>query len=393
MKKIIILGSTGSIGKSLLKIINKDKKLFNIKLLSAHKNYKQLLRQAKLFNVKNVILTDKKIYNLKKKNFTKNKISVFNNFSHIDKILTNKVDYVMSSIVGLDGLEPTLKLIKYTKNIAIANKESIICAWHLIQNQLKKNKTNFLPVDSEHFSIWYAFNKKLISHDVKKIYLTASGGPLLNFSLKEIKKIKINQVLKHPTWNMGKKISVDSSTLMNKVFEVIEAKKIFNVNYKQIDILIHPDSYIHAIVEFTNNMISIIAHKTTMEIPILNTLYNNKKSLDLRNYKNEVDINKLNNLSFRKVNKLKFPSVRILNHMPEKNSLFETALVAANDQLVNLYLKRKIKYDQISNNILKVIRLNEIKRLKKKVPKNINEIFKINSYVRSKIIIMCLKKK
>ena len=138
MKTIVILGSTGSIGKSLLKIINKDKKSFNIKLLTAHKNYKQLLRQAKLFNVKKVILTDKKTYNLKKENFTKNNISVFNNFSELGKILTNKVDYVMSAIVGLDGLEPTLKLIKYTKNIAIANKESIICGWNLINKSLKK---------------------------------------------------------------------------------------------------------------------------------------------------------------------------------------------------------------------------------------------------------------
>ena len=277
IKQIAILGSTGSIGRSLLKIVSKDKASFKIKLLTANKNYKKLLKQAKLFNVKNVILTDKKTYLLSKKYFKKNKISVFNDYTNLNKILKNKIDYVMSSIVGLDGLDPTLKVIKFTKNIAIANKESIICAWHLIQKQLKKNNTNFLPVDSEHFSIWYAFNKKTISNNVKKIYLTASGGPLLNFSLKKIKKIKINQVLKHPTWSMGKKISVDSSTLMNKVFEVIEAKKIFNVNYNQIGILIHPDSYIHAIVEFTNNMISIIAHKTTMEIPILNTLYGYKK--------------------------------------------------------------------------------------------------------------------
>ncbi len=389
IKQIAILGSTGSIGRSLLKIVSKDKASFKIKLLTANKNYKKLLKQAKLFNVKNVILTDKKTYLLSKKYFKKNKISVFNDYTNLNKILKNKIDYVMSSIVGLDGLDPTLKVIKFTKNIAIANKESIICAWHLIQKQLKKNNTNFLPVDSEHFSIWYAFNKKTISNNVKKIYLTASGGPLLNFSLKKIKKIKINQVLKHPTWSMGKKISVDSSTLMNKVFEVIEAKKIFNVNYNQIGILIHPDSYIHAIVEFTNNMISIIAHKTTMEIPILNTLYGYKKKTYLKNYSGNIDLNKLNNLSLRKVNKLKFPSIKILNHLTEENSLFETVVVAANDQLVKLYLKRKIKYDDISKKLLKVIKLKEFKLLKKKVPKNINEILKINSYVRSKIIIMC----
>ncbi len=389
MKNIAILGSTGSIGKSLLKIISKDKESFNIKLLTANKNYKELLKQAITFKVKNVILTDKKTYLLNKKLFEKKRIRIFNTYSNLNNILNNKIDYVMSSIVGLEGLEPTLKLIKFTKNIAIANKESIICAWNLIEKQLKKNKTNFLPVDSEHFSVWHAFNKKLKSHYVKKIYLTASGGPLLNFSLNKIKKIKINEVLKHPTWNMGKKISVDSSTLMNKVFEVIEAKKIFGLNYNQIDVLIHPDSYIHAIVEFKNNMISIVAHKTTMDVPIMNTLYNDEKNSNIKSYSNNIDIKKLNNLSFQNANKIKYPLIKILNQLPKNNSLFETALVSANDQLVQLYLKRKIKYDQISKNLLKVINLKDIKLLKKKVPKNINEILKISSYVSSKVKFLC----
>ena len=385
MRKIVILGSTGSIGKSLLKIISNDKISFDIKLLTAHKNYRELLKQAKTFNVKNVILTDKKSYQLKKKYFKKNKIKIFNNFSDLKNILNEKVDYVMNSIVGLDGLEPTLNIIKFTKNIAIANKESIICAWNLIDKQLKNFKTNFIPVDSEHFSVWYALNKKLKSNNIKKIYLTASGGPLLNFSLTKIKKIKLNQVLKHPTWNMGRKISVDSATLMNKVFEVIEAKKLFNLEYNQIDILIHPNSYVHAIVEFENNMISIIAHKTTMDIPIYNTLNLDNKMLIKKNEPN-IDIKKLNNLALKNVDKSKFPVVKILNKLPNKNSLFETALVTANDQLVQLYLKRKIKFNEISTNLFKIINLKKVKLLKNKIPKNIDEILKISSYVRSKVI-------
>ena len=314
----------------------------------------------------------------------KNKINVFKDYSNLRKILIKKVDYAMSSIVGLDGLEPTLKLIKYSKNIAIANKESIICAWNLINNELKLNKTNFIPVDSEHFSIWYALNRNLKSDNVKKIYLTASGGPLLNYSKKRMKKIRTKEVLKHPNWKMGKKISVDSATLMNKVFEVIEAKKIFNIDYKKLDILIHPDSYIHSIIEFNNKMISIIAHRTTMDIPIFNTLYDDKKKFN-DSYNNEIDIKKLNSLSLRKVDKIKFPVVNILDKLPYKNSLFETALVASNDYLVQLYLKSKIEYRFISLYLLKLINLKEIKSLKNKTPKNINEILKINSYVRSKI--------
>ena len=384
MKTIVILGSTGSIGKSLLKIINKDKKSFNIKLLTAHKNYKQLLRQAKLFNVKKVILTDKKTYNLKKENFTKNNISVFNNFSELGKILTNKVDYVMSAIVGLDGLEPTLKLIKYTKNIAIANKESIICGWNLINKSLKINKTNFIPVDSEHFSIWYGLNKKFKTTNVKRIYLTASGGPLLNISNKKLNKIKLSQVLKHPNWNMGKKISVDSSTMMNKIFEVIEAKKIFNIKYNQLSILIHPDSYIHAIVEFKNRMISIIAHDTTMDIPIYNTLFDDNKSYIL-NKSYRLDLNKLNNLSLKNVQLKKFPVVKILNLLPSKNSLFETALVAANDELVNLYLKNKIRYNDISSLLIKEISKKYIMIMKRKSPTKVSSILKVTNLVRSRI--------
>ena len=384
MKTIVILGSTGSIGKSLLKIINKDKKSFNIKLLTAHKNYKHLLRQAKLFKVKKVILTDKKTYNLKKENFTKNNISVFNNFSELGKILTNKVDYVMSAIVGLDGLEPTLKLIKYTKNIAIANKESIICGWNLINKSLKINKTNFIPVDSEHFSIWYGLNKKFKTTNVKRIYLTASGGPLLNISNKKLNKIKLSQVLKHPNWNMGKKISVDSSTMMNKIFEVIEAKKIFNIKYNQLSILIHPDSYIHAIVEFKNRMISIIAHDTTMDIPIYNTLFDDNKSYIL-NKSYSLDLNKLNSLSLKNVQLKKFPVVKILNLLPSKSSLFETALVAANDELVNLYLKNKIRYNDISSLLIKEISKKYIMKMKKKSPTKVSSILNVTNLVRSRI--------
>ncbi len=388
MKKIIILGSTGSIGKSLLKIINKDRKSFKVELLTAKKNYKDLFKQAKLLKVKNVILTDAETFNLNKNKFKKNKINIYNNYNSLNKIINKKVDYVMSSIVGIEGLLPTIALIKYTKNIAIANKETIICAWNLINKELKRHKTNFIPVDSEHFSIWYALNKNLNTNHVKKIYLTASGGPLLNFPKKKIKNIQINQVLKHPNWNMGKKISVDSSTMMNKVFEIIEAKKIFNINYDKLDILIHPNSYIHAIVEFKNKMISMIAHNTTMDIPIFNTLYLNKE-INYTSSTSKLDLIKLNNLSLMKIDLKKFPLVRILNKLPKKDSLFETALVAANDELVNLYLNKKINYNQISSKLMKIISFSDIKLLKKKYPKTLADILKVNMYVRSKIKSIC----
>ena len=182
-KKVAILGSTGSIGQSLLKILSKNKSDYEVKLLSAQKNYKLLFQQANTFKVKNLIITDKKYYNIaiSKKNKS---IKIYNNFEKLEKILPKKIDYVMSSIVGIDGLRPTIKIIKYTKTIAIANKESIICAWNLIKNKLVKYNTKFIPVDSEHYSIWHALNNNIDSRNVKKIYLTASGGPLLNIPKK-----------------------------------------------------------------------------------------------------------------------------------------------------------------------------------------------------------------
>ncbi len=186
-KKIAILGSTGSIGKTLLKIIEKDIKNFEILLLTANKNYKELLKQTKKFNVQNVVVSDNNSY----KNFLKyNKnpnLNIYNNFRNLNKIFKKKADYTMSSIVGIDGLDPTIKIIKFTKNIAIANKESIICGWNLIQKQIKKFNTRIIPIDSEHFSIWYAL-KNIDKLNIDKVFLTASGGPLLNYTSKKNKK-------------------------------------------------------------------------------------------------------------------------------------------------------------------------------------------------------------
>ncbi len=385
-KKIAILGSTGSIGKTLLKIISKDKDNFSIELLTANKNHKLLLKQAKKFNVKNVILFNKIKFESSKSIFIKNKIKIYNNYKNLNKILKKKIDYTMSSIVGIDGLYPTLKIIKHTKKIAIANKESIICAWNLIQKELQKYNTKFIPVDSEHFSIWYSLlnSNKL---NIEKIYLTASGGPLLKIPTKKFNKLNVSQITKHPNWSMGKKISVDSSTLMNKVFEVIEAKKIFNINYDQISILIHPKSYLHALIKFKDGMIKLVAHDTTMKIPIFNTIYENGQK---RFKSNKIDFTKLNNLNLLNINERKYPLINVIKYLPSKDSLFETVLVSANDYLVNLFLKRKINFLDISKMFLKVVFLKEFRKYKKISPKNLDEIVKLNKYVHLKINSICI---
>ena len=286
-KKVAILGSTGSIGKTLINIIKKDKKNFEIVLLSADENYKELLKQARLFKVKNLIVTNKESYKKIRKKKISEKIKIFNNFESFQKIFKKKIHYTMSSISGIEGLKPTIEMIKYTKNIAIANKEAIICGWSLIEKELKKNKTNFIPVDSEHFSIWYAL-KGIDKKIIEKIYLTASGGPFLKYPKKKFNKIKMKQAVSHPNWKMGKKISIDSATMMNKVFEVIEAKKIFNIPYKKLSIIIHPKSYVHAILKFKNGLTKIIVHDTSMKIPIFNSLYSSNKTISSNKLENAI---------------------------------------------------------------------------------------------------------
>ena len=381
-KKIAILGSTGSIGKTLLKVIEQDKNNFDIVLLTANKDHKTLYNQAKKFNVKNLIITNESNFKILKKKNKKKNIKIFNSFNNIREILNKKIDYTMSSIVGIEGLDPTYKIIKYTKNIAIANKETIVCGWNLISKELKKYKTKFIPVDSEHFSLWYGL-KNLDYKNIERVYLTASGGPFYNVPLKNFKNINVEKAINHPNWNMGKKISVDSATMINKVYEVIEAKNIFQIPYEKIKIIIHPKSYIHCLIKFNNGLTKIIAHDTTMEIPIFNSLYN-KYNRYLKS--NEIDFFKLNKPKFSNVDLKKYPMVNILKKLPKKNSLFETVIVSTNDTLVNLFLDKKIKFVDLYNDLIKFITHKEFIKYKNKSPKNVEDIVELNNYVRSKIL-------
>ena len=379
-RKIIILGSTGSIGKSTIEVIKKNKKKFKIVLLAADKNYKLLLKQAKYFSVKNIIINNLDTYIYVKNKLKNKKINIFHGTNNLEKIIKGKIDYTMCAISGLEGLSSTLQAISISKNIAIANKESIICGWPLIKKKLKTFKTNFIPIDSEHFSIWY-LTKDYNNKDIKEIIITASGGPFLNYNLNKLKNIKPHNAIKHPKWSMGKKISVDSSTLMNKVFETIEAFRMFNFDFYKYKILIHPESYVHAIVKFNNGLIKFLIHDTDMKIPIFNSLYENKiKTYDNKN----IDYKKISNLNFYSVNRKKFPSINILKKIPQKHSFFETVLISANDELVSLFLNNKIKYLDICKNLKKIINDKNIKKKYSKLPFTMNSILKLNKLVRLK---------
>ena len=384
-KKIVILGSTGSIGKQTLDIIKNNKKKFNVILLSTNKNINEISKQIKLFKPKYLIITNIKKFNFFKKN--NRKIKIFNNYKCFKKIFSKKVDYVMSSISGFEGLQPTIEIIKHTKLIAIANKESVICGWSLINRELKKNKTKFIPVDSEHFSIWSLAGNKY--EDIDEIYITASGGPFLNKTIKSLKYVKPAHAVKHPRWKMGKKISVDSATMVNKVFEIIEASKLFNFSIKKIKILSHPDSYVHAIVKFKNGLTKILIHDTNMKVPIFNSLFNSESE---KIYSEKLDIKKLNNLNLNKINIRQFPSLKTINLFPtNSNSLLETVLVSANDELVDLFLKNKIQFLDIAKKLTTILKLKEFKILSTKKPNNLAQIIRLNRYVRLKTKTLCVK--
>ena len=258
MKQLIsILGSTGSIGASTLKTIDK-KKIISSYLFFSNKNYNLICKQILKYKPVYFIINNEKTFTKVFKKFKNFKVKILKNYENINTKYTTSL--TISAIPGIAGLEPILKLMRYSEKVLLANKEAIICGWNLIKNESKKNKTLLVPIDSEHYSILQLLENEKIS-SVKKIYLTASGGPFLNYTQKQLRNINISQALNHPKWKMGKKISVDSSTLMNKIFEIVEAQKIFNIPYRKLDIIIHPNSLVHAILELNNGIKKFICMK------------------------------------------------------------------------------------------------------------------------------------
>ena len=383
-KKIAILGSTGSIGKSTLEIIKVNKKNFDVVLLTANNNYKQLIKQAKQFKARNVLIKNPNHF-LKVKSSLK-KTKVFSGEVSINKIYSGKLDYTMSAVVGLAGLQPTIDAIKISKTVAIANKETIICGWSIISKLLKKYKTQILPVDSEHFSIM-ELTKNFKDSDVKEIIITASGGPFLKKSVKKLNKVKPKEATNHPNWKMGKKISIDSANMMNKLFEIIEACKLFKFNKNKYKILIHPQSYVHSIVRFKNGLIKMILYNTDMKIPISNTIYQ-KNNLFFNDSK--IDSKILNNLSFEKVNLKKFPSIKLIKKCFKMGYSTPIIINASNEVLVSLFLKKKINFLDIVKTINKVLKDKDFNKYAKKKPKTVKDVKLIDEWARLKTTNMCV---
>lgn len=378
-KSISILGSTGSIGQTALKIVDKRKNYFRIFMLSANKNYKLISQQINKYKPNIFVIYNTKIFLKLKKKYENKKILILNSFNELN--LNKKIDITISSIPGIVGLSPTILMTKYSRKILVANKESIICGWNLINSTAKKNNTKIIPIDSEHFSIL----KLLENHspnEIQKIFITASGGPFLNYDYKKLKKIKPKNALRHPKWKMGKKITIDSSTLVNKIFELIEAQKLFNLSNKKIDILIHPNSLIHAIVCFKNGLTKLLYHETNMIIPIANAML--EKNLNIKEfYKNNEKFQKEKkiNLIFEKVNNKIFPIIKLKNKINEYPS---TGIIvnAVNEVMVEMFLKKKVPFLAINKFIFAIFKDSNYKKYAIKIPNSLSKILLIDEWAK-----------
>ena len=379
-KKIAILGSTGSIGKATLNIIKQDKKKYDVILLSANKNYAKISSQIKSFKPRYYIINDFNVYMKIKKKYLKSKTKIIYKFENL-KINKFKFDISICAIVGIVGLEPTIKFSKISKKVLLANKESIICGWHILKKICLQKKTEIIPIDSEHFSI-KELTKDYMNHDIEKIFITGSGGPFLRKPIKKFKNIKIKDAINHPNWSMGKKISVDSSTMMNKVLEVIEAYHLFPFDKKKYQIIIHPQSLIHAIVFLKNGQSKLLFHEPDMRIPIANALYDNK--INIRRFikfKNKTNYKNFGDLKFENVDKKRFPIVTLLSEKIYKNS-GAIILNASNEVLVNEFLKKRLTFNSIYPSLKRVFKHKDFKKYAIKRSPNINEIYKIDAWAR-----------
>ena len=377
MKKLIsIFGSTGSIGLSTLKIIDKKKNYFKPYIFSANKNYSLISKQIRKYKPSFFLINNKETYLKVKNKYKKSKTLILENLE-IKKI-KKKPDITVFAVPGIAGLSQTVLMIKKSKKMLLANKESIICGWDIINKISLKNKTKIIAIDSEHFSI-----SKLLKNsnrsNIKKVYLTASGGPFLGYKFKKLKTIKPYEALKHPKWNMGKKISVDSSTLMNKILEYIEAQKLFNLSNKKLDILIHPESLVHAVVKYKNGLTKFIYHETSMVIPIANAIFDQEFEIN-HFFKDNDDIK---NLSFFIPNKKNFPIIKILKKVNEYPS---TSIIinASNEVLVEHFLLKKVPFLGIPLIINKILKDRNYKKYAIRRPKDLEQIYIINSWAKKR---------
>ncbi|MDP3765741.1 MAG: 1-deoxy-D-xylulose-5-phosphate reductoisomerase [Nanoarchaeota archaeon] len=386
MKYLSILGSTGSIGTQTLEIVRQFPEEFRVVGLTASKNSDLLLKQIKEFKPKAAAIMDKsKVDDLL--NFSS--CQVYSGINGLNKIATlNEADTVVNALVGSVGIEPTYYAAKNKKNIALANKETLVAAGSVIMEEVKKNNVTLMPIDSEHSAIFQCLNGEDVK-EVNKITITCSGGPLKNYTRQQFENVTVQDALKHPTWNMGNKITIDSATLMNKGFEIIEAHWLYGIDYEKINVVIHPQSIVHSLVEFADKSVIAQLGLPDMKIPIQYALSYPKR---LPSLTTPLDLIKIKTLEFKEPNFDLFPCLKYAYESGEIGGTLPAVMNAANEVAVYAFLENKIRFLAIPKLIRKMIdehsliknpSLNEILDVDRKVKEETKDMIEGEMFVEN----------
>lgn len=345
-KNIAILGSTGSIGTQALEVIKANAEYFSVYALTANNNAELLIKQSIEFQPEMVVIANEHLYLTVKQALEKYPIKVFAGLESIAQVAEMEpIDIVLTAMVGYAGLKPTIHAIKAGKTIALANKETLVVAGEIIQSLAFEYNAPILPVDSEHSAIFQCLTGEG-NNPVEKIILTASGGPFRTKSYDELAVVTSAQALKHPNWEMGAKITIDSATLINKGFEVIEAKWLFGLKPEQIDVVVHPQSIIHSMVQFADGSIKAQLGLPDMKLPIQYAFtYPDRLKTDFE----RLDFLKFNQFTFEKPDTARFRNLALAYHAMEKGGNLPCILNAANEMVVDAFLKNKIGFLQMSD--------------------------------------------
>ncbi len=384
MKNISVLGSTGSIGRSSLEVIDKLSHRFKVVGLTAGRNTQLLEEQVEKFRPKIVSLERKEEAEDLRRKFRGKSIKVTFAQEGAEEVASfSENDIVISAITGIDGLRPTLAAVQEGKKVALANKESMVVAGPLIQDMIRKFGAQLIPVDSEHSGVFQCLAKEEMEN-VKKVILTASGGPFFSKPSSEMNDITLEEALNHPRWKMGKKVTIDSATLMNKGLELIEARWLFGLEPRQLGILIHPQSIVHSLVEMSDGSVLAQLSPTDMKLPIQYALTYPEREDSLLP---SLDLSEIKALEFYEVNVEKFPIIKLARLALEEGESFPIALNAANEVVVSAFLEQRIKFMDISDVVTEIVENHQ----KRKV-QSLEDIFDVDRETR-RVSLDLLKKR
>lgn len=376
MKTVAILGSTGSIGKNALKVILEKKSEFKVVALASGSNIGLLAKQIKEFSPKLVAIRDEHKYSSLKRSLNNRTTKLYCGLEGIERVAECGADIVIMAISGTAALLPTFKALGKSKRIALANKECLVMAGDILINEAKRHNTEIIPIDSEHSAIFQCLNAEDRSA-LKTIYLTGSGGPLKDIAKEKLEFITPEFALKHPRWKMGKKITIDSATLMNKGFEVIEAKYLFNVEADMVKVVIHPEALVHSLVQFVDGTIIAQLAVADMRVPIQYALtypQRSKGDFPMLNFED------LRSLHFQKPDFGKFPCLRLAYDVLKRGGLAQSVLCSADEECVWAYLEKKISIKEIPEIIEKVL-----SKLRNKANPGMNEILETDTWAREQV--------